>query len=225
MGYHRAGFDVVGVDIEAQPSFPFEFHQANAFEVLQGDVLDLEQFDAIHASPPCQGYSLAVVSDGKWTHHSEGINTPRLIEPTRFCLEQLPWRPPYVIENVAGAKDELLDPMLLCGSMFNRPTPRHRWFETSFWLAAPDHPKCHGMSKRYAQEHGIDYRDMSVTGKSRRKGSIDVWREIMDMPWAVRARDLSEAIYPAYTEFIGNALLELVNAAPCRALTLPPVAR
>jgi DNA (cytosine-5)-methyltransferase 1 len=134
-------------------------------------------------------------------------------------LRQVPHHPPYIIENVAGAKDELIDPLMLCGAMFDRPTPRHRWFETSFAITPPEHPTCRGMAKRFAEHNDIDYRDMSVTGKSRRKGSIDVWRQIMEMPWATRARDLSEAIHPAYTEYLGSYLLT-IGAAP-RALNLP----
>lgn len=202
MGYHRAGFEVVGVDIEEQPSYPFEFVVGDALEFLDGG--GAEGFDAIHASPPCQGYSSAVVSDGKWTHHSEGVNTPRLIAPLRERLELVGL--PYVIENVAGARDELVDPIMLCGAMFGRPTPRHRYFEANFPLIAPWHPKCRGRAKAWAEEHGVEYRDMSVTGKSRRSGSIDTWREIMQMPWAERGRDLSEAIYPAYGQWVGNQM-------------------
>lgn len=210
MGYHQAGFDVIGVDVDDQPSYPFEFHKADALEYLDTD--DLSRFDAIHASPPCQGYSSAVVSDGKWTHHSDGVNTPKLIGPVRDRMDATGL--PYVIENVTGARDELRSPVLLCGAMFGRPTPRHRLFEANWPLTAPWHPTCRGRAKAWAAEKGVEYRDMSVTGKSRRSGSIDTWREIMQMPWAERARDLSEAIYPAQARWIGNQLGHHVGQQP-----------
>lgn len=208
MGYHLAGHEVVGVDIEHQPSYPFEFHVYDALEYLTWQGWKVaEEFDVIHASPPCQGYSSAVKSDGKWTNHSEGVNTPKLIAPCRELLLDVGL--PYIIENVVGARDELIDPIRLCGAMFGRPTPRHRLFEIyGLDIPEPPHPKCRGRAKVWAEERGVEIRDMSVTGKSRRAGSIDTWREIMEMPWAERARDLSEAIYPAYTKYLGEHLEE-----------------
>lgn len=200
-GYYKAGFEhIVGIDIEYNPSYPFTHVVEDAVSYLE--TYDITGFDLVHASPPCQGYSKHVVSDGKWTHHSKGKDEERLISTVRNLLNEQ--GVPYVIENVMGARNELKYPVQLCGVMFGRPTPRHRLFETNWELLQPVHPKCRGTAKAYAKANGIDYRDMSVTGKSRRAGSIDTWRSIMQMPWAERARDLSEAIYPVYTEYIGN---------------------
>ena len=122
MGYHRAGFDVVGVDIVRQKHYPFEFHQADAL------AFPLDGFDAIHASPPCQGYANVTRWRGNQDDH------PRLIEPLRARL----LGHTYVIENVMDAP--LREPTMLCGSMFGLPIRRHRIFECSFTLEAP--PKC-----------------------------------------------------------------------------------
>src|SRR5512139_314282 len=133
VGYHRAGFDVVGVDINPQPNYPFEFVQADALWALQqlqvGSLLDyhLSDFDAIHASPPCQRYSTATKRNGTELEH------PDLIGPTRELLQATGL--PYVIENVVGAP--LRDSILLCGSWFalgadGYRLKRHRLFETSW---------------------------------------------------------------------------------------------
>ena len=125
MGLHRAGYRVIGVDIEPQPHYPFEFVQANALR----PPFDLSQFDLIWASPPCQAYT-----------GMQRINTraprrdhPKLIEPVRRMLREA--RRPYIIENVPGAP--LIDPIVLCGSMFGLAVRRHRLFECSFWVLRP----------------------------------------------------------------------------------------
>ena len=112
MGYHRAGFDVVGVDIEPRPDYPFEFHQADAM------TYPLDGFDAIHASPPCQRYSTATAWRGDPDSHPDllVLVVERL---TAHCV-------PYVVENVPGAPIEA--DMMLCGSMFGLPIRRHRYF-------------------------------------------------------------------------------------------------
>ena len=116
MGYHRAGFEVVGVDIAMQKNYPFEFHQADALEYLQEHG---HEFDAIHASPPCQAYSV--------TYSLPNVGEyPELIEPIRELL--ISSGKPYVIENVPGAP--LINPVELCGSMFGLNVIRHRRFET-----------------------------------------------------------------------------------------------
>ena len=116
MGYHRAGFDIVGVDHVAQPRYPFEFHQADAM------TFPLEGFDAIHASPPCQAY--ANVTGWRGSHQ----NHPDLLPATRTRLQAagVPW----IIENVPGAP--LRPDFLLCGSAFGLKVQRHRWFETDW---------------------------------------------------------------------------------------------
>ena len=121
MGYHRAGFDVVGVDIAPQPRYPFEFHQDDALEFLAEHG---HEFDAVHLSPPCQAYSrTGHLADAQGARRS----SVRLIEPARAMVRRLGI--PYVIENVEGAP--LLSPLLLCGSMFGLRVRRHRLFEMS----------------------------------------------------------------------------------------------
>jgi DNA (cytosine-5)-methyltransferase 1 len=123
MGYSLAGFDVVGVDIDPQPRYPFPFIQADALTV------DLEGFDAYHASPPCQRYSLASHFHGTHKNH------PDLIEPIRKRLQAT--GKPYLIENVEGAP--LSDALKLCGAMFGLRVYRHRLFESNLLLFQPGH--------------------------------------------------------------------------------------
>jgi DNA (cytosine-5)-methyltransferase 1 len=205
MGYHRAGFEVTGVDIKDQPSYPFKFIKGDVIEILK-DKDFLNSFDVIHASPPCQGYSKATKPDSIYVHYSQGKDTPKLIEPVRNAL--INTGEYYIIENVAGAKEYLIEPFRLTGYMFNMPIERTRYFECNFPVAELKNITKRGYSKKYAEENGIDYRDMSVTGKSRRKGSIDVWRKVMDMHWPKRGWELTEAIPPAYTKYIGEQLLK-----------------
>lgn len=124
MGYHRAGFDVVGVDIAPQPHYPFEFHQGDAM------AWPLDGFDAIHASPPCQGYlneHFRVTPSGHVRR-----NHPRLIVPIRDRL--IAAGVPYVIENIPSARAHLRNPYQLCGSSFGLAVRRHRLFEASVLL-------------------------------------------------------------------------------------------
>jgi len=205
MGYSQAGFEVTGVDIKNQPNYPFKFIKEDVMKVLEYKDF-LESFDVIHASPPCQGYSNATKPDSIYVHYSQGKDTPKLIEPVRNAL--INTGKYYIIENVAGAKEYLIEPFRLTGYMFNMPIERTRYFECNFPVAELKNITKRGYSKKYAEDNGIDYRDMSVTGKSRRKGSIDVWRKVMDMPWAGRGWELTEAIPPAYTKYIGEQILK-----------------
>ena len=125
MGYYQAGFDVTGIDIEPQPKYPFKFILSDAIIYLKEHG---KEYDFIHASPPCQGYSHLTPKEHKG-------NYEKLIDVLRELLNEI--GKPYCIENVAGAKNELKNPTMLCGSMFNLRTQRHRFFETSFPLVAP----------------------------------------------------------------------------------------
>ena len=155
-GYHRAGFDeIVGVDIAPQPRYPFEFVQADALEYVADHGYE---FDAIHASPPCQGYS--IMHNLPWLR---GKEYPLLILPTIEMLEGL--GKPYVVENVMGARHGSktlkkrgleahgLKAGWLCGTMFGLPFYRHRLFATNWLWLAPGHPKhelnLHPRSERY----------------------------------------------------------------------------
>jgi DNA (cytosine-5)-methyltransferase 1 len=192
MGYARAGFEVVGVDINPQPNYPFEFHQDDAM------TYPLTGFDAIHASPPCQAYSMA----GR-LHPGSAETHPDLLAPTRERLRGA--GAPYVIENVDGSP--IAGAMLLCGSMFGLRIAKHRLFETSFPLPILAPASC-------------DHRDLYDPwhGEGR---TADKQRVAQDTPWLpvqtgwARKKgvtgDLNNAIPPAYTEWIGAHLLASIN--------------
>lgn len=200
MGYHRAGFEVVGVDIQPQPRYPFPHVQDDALEVLRA--LDgyswpgVGTVDAIHASPPCQDHMRSPMR-GQAEH-----GTGWLLEATRERLEAL--GVPYVIENVPGAP--MRTDYRLCGCMFGLTVSRERWFETSwhgFDLRAPcHHPEPIVNPMRTA--HGPWYRE---------HGRIPTRDEVaaaMGIGW-MRGEEIKQAIPPAYTEYIGRALLEQIR--------------
>lgn len=198
MGYSRAGFDIVGIDIDPQPRFPFEFIQADALTL---DMKFIKSFDAIHASPPCQSYS-DLAKRNRNAHE-----WPRLIEPVREML--IKSGKPYVIENVEGAP--LLDPVVLCGTMFKGlRVLRHRLFEANFQIIAPSHgkhPLCHTLDKR--KSHYGKTNDMvdfvSVNGGG--NCSVAAARDAMGIDWMTKD-EMNEAIPPAYTEYIGKQLMK-----------------
>ena len=205
-GYLRAfpGATIIGVDIaDHRENYPDLFLQVDAMRYL--GVLraaDYIGYDLIHASPPCQGYSPHVSSaSSKWVP-TKGKDEPKLIANVRETLQRL--GVPYVIENVMGARNEMRSPTLLCGSMFGLPISRHRLFETSFPVGLMGHPNCRGIAKRYAVERGWEYRDMSVTGKGRRAGTADRWKEIMGITHPMTQSEIAESIPPAYTQWIGE---------------------
>jgi DNA (cytosine-5)-methyltransferase 1 len=189
MGYHRAFPDaeIVGVDINPQPRYPFTFVQADAM------TYPLDGFDFIHASPPCQGYSRM--------NHVHKRAYPMLIAATRHRLRSS--GAAWTIENVEGAP--LIDPITLCGTMFGLAVLRHRLFESSFDVPAPrcgSHdgefyaPTGHGAPNRANRARNPHLRGVGYTDRCRAAMGID---------WMNRD-ELAEAIPPAYTEHIGNAL-------------------
>ena len=196
-GYHNAGFDVTGMDIAEQPNYPFNF--------VLGDALDLDpgflsEFDVIHASPPCQAYSVTAKRTGN------GGSWPMLIEPVREMLRATGL--PYVIENVVGAP--LQNPVVLCGTMFQGlRVIRHRLFETNFELIPPRHrrhPLCHTLDKRKAHYGKTDDMTYYVSVNGGGNCSVDAARDAMGIDWMTK-RELNEAIPPAYTEHVGMALM------------------
>lgn len=192
MGYSRAGFDVIGVDIKHQPNYPFRFHQMDALRALGVDEFR-ENFDAIHASPPCQAYSSATADHSKH---------PDLYEPTRKRLEAvgLPW----VIENVIGAPYR--QGIVLCGSMFGLEIYRHRNFESSF-LMMPPHCRHSEFGRPYTiTGHLSTEQEYRHSKKPSRQQAV----EIMGMPWATWDEAVL-AIPPAYTEWIGTRLMEYLS--------------
>jgi DNA (cytosine-5)-methyltransferase 1 len=187
MGYHKAGFDVIGVDIKPQPHYPFEFHQADAL------TYPLEGFDAIHASPPCQLFS-ALGSLGK-----QPSGRPNLIPQTRSLLAASGL--PYVIENVPGAP--LLSPIVLCGSSFGINVRRHRLFECNAALWSS--PCVHGQTDVVGL-YG-DHPQDSRSYRMKRAATVEAGQAAIGIDW-MPWRSLTQAIPPAYTEFIGEQLLE-----------------
>ena len=219
-GYADAGWEVLGADIADQPRYPFPFLQMDALEVLRrlvaGEVLTFRARDglevraslaggdgvrkirAAHASPPCQAYTKA------WNLQKN--DHPKLIAPTRDLL--IEFGLPYVIENVEGARGELIDPVLLCGESFGIETYRHRLFETNWPLIAPEHPKHLARTTKMGRPpQPGEY--MHIVGNF---SGVDRAREVMGMPWATQ-NGLREAIPPAYAEFVGRQLIEHITAS------------
>lgn len=204
-GYAKAGFEVIGVDIERQPNYPFQFLKADAIEFLKG--LSPQYFDVIHASPPCQHYSKARALSVARNNGAYGEH-PDLIEPTRELL--IKTRKPYIIENVAGAP--LINPIKLFGSQFkNLYTQRERWFESNLPLVEPDEPK--QAMKTPSAGNGIgEDGSISIVGSGGVRGLNAAqirlyWGFALGgIDWMTRA-ELAEAIPPAYTEFIGRQVI------------------
>lgn len=197
MGYYRAGFtDITGVDIKPMKRYPFRFIQADALEYLAMLIEsgEIAEYDAIHSSPPCQKWSEA-------TPEYLRCNHPDLIAPIRKLL--LATAKPYVIENVEMARYELKSPIMLCGSMFGLPIWRHRYFESPHLPLALLPPCQHigrpvlitGMGSTPRPEYGKRY-----------KFPISEKRKAIDIDW-MTAEEITEAIPPAYTEWIGRQLL------------------
>lgn len=230
MGYHRAGFEVVGVDIEPQPNYPFEFHQADATRLAptdQGPKIDLgfgtfnyTRFAAIHASPPCRAYTAMRVMENAGTH-------PELIEPVRHLLDGIGL--PYIIENVEQAPIEAHPPTLfggpsgavLCGSMFELWTDqyqlrRHRLFESNRPLIQPAHHHRTDLevigfygdhARKRTRINGHHARGTDIT---RNDDKLALVRDLMHIDWMTWP-EAREAIPPAYTEFIGSQLLDVLR--------------
>lgn len=206
IGYAQAGFEVVGVDIRQQPHYPFEFHCADALEYCAEHG---RGFAAVHASPPCQGYSKKVRATAGGYANTKGKDEPRLLSETRALLESTGAH--WVMENVIGARGELSAGVLLCGVMFGLHITRHRLFESSDFIWTPEHGKCAGVSQRYAAAHGLNWRDCSVTGKGRNAGTSEIWRRLLGIEAPLLQRQLAEAIPPAFSKFIGTQLLTLIR--------------
>lgn len=196
MGYHRAGFEVVGVDIKPQPRYPFEFVQADAFEYLAEYHWT---FTAIHASPPCQNYSTTVAL--------HNVRYPRWIAPLRLMLKRIGM--PYAIENVAGARNYMQNPVTLCGSSFGLGVRRHRLFETSWPIAWQPHCR-HDLQREPIDVTGTGGPAARPRGQGggihRKPRNLAQAREVMGIDWMTRP-ELSEAIPPAFTAWLGEQLL------------------
>jgi DNA (cytosine-5)-methyltransferase 1 len=199
MGYHRAGFDVVGVDLdEAQlAQYPFPAIRADAMAVLAGGIVDLDAFDVIHASPPCQGFTPQGARDGRW---------PDLLTPTLAALQS--WGGTWVVENVPGSG---LAGLLVCGQALGLGVRRHRLFASNVWLMGPGcacgRPGTHrayygkGPGRTVWRVDGVDLLFAGTVAQAPDDMGI-AW-----MDWTA----LREAIPPAYTQHIGEQLLEALT--------------
>lgn len=211
MGYARAGFDVTGVDIKPMPRYPFTFIQAEALEYLAEHG---HEYDAIHASPPCQGYSrlrhLPWLKDRVW---------PLLIDPCRDLLNAS--GRPWIIENVEAAP---MAGLVLCGRMFGLPTYRHRRFEGSVLLLTQPHQKHdvvigHGRMVNDRRKGSLNASSskgawgqqaiITVAGGQFRKADGE---RALGIDWMTKD-ELAQAIPPAYTEYLGRQLLPYVTYA------------
>lgn len=218
MGYHRAGFDVIGVDLAPQKNYPFTFEQADALDYLREEIrFSGRKVDVVHASPPCQRFS--AMTRGRWQDRA-ALHLD-LVGPTRELLATL--GVPFVIENVEGSP--LVAPVKLCGTMFGLGTSegaqlrRHRMFECSW-------PLVHALRCAHNDGSPIGVYGGGQHPARRRPATIGVWgnaggfsvrdqvehwgvaarREAMGVDW-MRGKSLSQAIPPAYTEYLGKQLL------------------
>lgn len=203
-GYQRAGFYVVGMDIEPQPNYcGDEFVQGDAMTVLRVMAYEAQgpiRWHAIHASPPCQHYS-------DLAHRNRNADEwPDLVPEVQGLLRLIGL--PYVIENVEGAP--LRDPVRLCGTMFpGLRVLRHRLFEAGgFHIPEPAHPK-HPLvfthDKRKAHYGKLDQNTSFVQVTGGGNCTIDNARDAMGIDWMTKA-ELNEAIPPAYAEYVGRYL-------------------
>ena len=204
MGYHRAGFEVVGVDIKPQPNFPFEFHQVDAIELMAADYpsdFDAGCFDAIHASPPCPYHSNLT----GWGRHRQ-VKTAEvdLIPELRELLKATGL--PYVIENVR--KNALIEPVMVCGQGLGLKVRRHRFFESN--VALMGSPCFHPGPPVIVVRGSIGRRIFDPRRKATTP-TLEEAREIMGMPNGT-ALECANAIPPAYTELIGHQLLQHIKA-------------
>lgn len=197
MGYHRAGFRVIGVDIDPQPDYPFDFVQADAVQYVADNA---HRAAAVHASPPCQSHSALTKGTNR------GREYPDLIPQFRALFAELDI--PTVIENVSGAP--IRRDLTLCGEMFGLNVIRHRHFELDrITVTQPFHVKHRGRVAGW--RHGV-YHDgpyVAPYGDGGGKGSVADWQRGLGIDWTASRRSLAEAIPPAYTELVGRAILSM----------------
>lgn len=203
VGYHHAGFEVVGVDINNQRDYPFEFYQADAM------TFPLDGFDFVHASPPCQTYSI--------TKHTHDKKHPDLLEPTRKRLQESGL--PYIIENVIGA--DMPGSIVLCGASFALTATdtdgtklvlkRHRQFESNMPMMGLE-CAC-AVYKRRGYKVGGVYGGGSTNrlyseniGLSGYTPGKKIREKLMGIDWMTIV-SLNQSVPPVYTEFIGIQLI------------------
>lgn len=195
-GYARAGFEVIGVDINPQPNYPFEFIQFDALQL--GSLLKISDFDLIHASPPCQHGAAITKGTNAYRRHLH----PDLYPETKALLERI--GKPYVIENPDSRPD-----VVLCGEMFGLGVLRHRKIELGGWgTAKPKHPKHRGYVR--GMRHGVVREGpyVAVYGKGGGKATVPEAQEAMGITWTDVHEELVEMLPPAYTQWIGERFAE-----------------
>ena len=194
VGYAQAGFEVHGVDLKHGKRYPFTYLRADVLDILQDDEF-IQQFDVIHASPPCQTHSIT-----QHLRNAQGKKTSKidLIPETRAAL--IASGKPYIIENVVGSP--LIDPIQLCGSSFGLQVRRHRLFESNVKLQGSE---CnHKAQGRPVGVYGSLNDEIPNGGRTAK--TIDEARKAMGMEWAIWT-ELVEAIPPAFTMYLGHQLL------------------
>ena len=206
MGYARAGFEVVGVDIAPQPDYPFAFHQCDALEYLTAHG---HEFDAIHASPPCTEHTtLTRATEGR----DDPTGTRDLLGATINALRA--YDVPWVVENVMGA--DMPTSIVLCGTMFGLRVYRHRRFligPAVTMLSVPPHPKHRRRAARGDRRNAWDRGEfMTVTGDNAKcRTYLPMFGEAMGIDW-ITGDGMAQAIPPAFTQYIGAQLIEALEA-------------
>ncbi|MEV6109634.1 DNA methylase [Streptomyces sp. NPDC051940] len=205
MGYHRAGFDVIGVDIAPRPNYPFPYHRGDALTVL-ADLIssgEIRRYAAVHASPPCQDQCALTVG----TNRSQGWGGTHedLVAPTRSLLDASGL--PYVIEQPNG-RAEIRKDLTLCGEMFGLSVIRHRNFELGGWTAPrPAHRPHRGRVRGWRHGRFYDGPYVAAYGNGGGKPSVAELQAALGIDWTDVREELTEAIPPAYSEHIGRAFL------------------
>lgn len=204
MGYHLAGFEVTGVDIEPQPLYPFPFIQGDAIEYTKAHG---HEYDIIHASPPCETHTPI-------SHYSNKVRKRVLVDllpQTREVLVAV--GKPYILENVNTQSAGLINPTILCGAMFGLDVYRHRGFESTLPLFAPAHVRHTRRAMRNGYLPTADRPVMTVTGRNSHHSKA--WREAaaraLGIPWVTTLNQVCEAIPPVYTLFLGGQAIRLVT--------------
>lgn len=200
-GYYKAGFeDITGVDNEQMKQYPFKHIYKDVFKL---DISFIKEFDFIHASPPCQAYSI-----GSESARQKGKVYPDLVEATRQLL--IDSGKPYIIENVPNAP--LINPIILCGTQFNLKVFRHRLFETNIKSLRGKVNKCNhtGLKVKYTM-----YGEGNMFGVAGKQyGNKDQWNEAMggELGFVPSKRLMAQVIPPAYTEFLGKQVIKYLDS-------------
>ena len=189
MGWYLAGFDVTGVDKDPQPRYPFTFIQGDAVEYIRAHG---HEYDLVAGSPPCQAHSRA------WKIQQR--EHPRLIAPTREAMQAT--GRPWIIENVEEARDELRDPVMLCGASFGLHTYRHRLFEASFPITVPEHQP----HTQHTVKMGRPLREGDWYHAVGNFSNVPYVKRDMGVEWMTRD-GIRECIPPAYGQYMGQQFL------------------